>query len=116
VHLLRARALYRERRDRFLAASAEHLPANVRPGPARAGMHVTLHLPASTDDADASREARRRGLALPALTSYFLGRGSRGLLAHYGNVPERDMQEATRRLGEVLVRPVRRSNGSSGNR
>jgi GntR family transcriptional regulator / MocR family aminotransferase len=116
VHLRRARALYRERRDRFLEAAAEHLPATVRPGPARGGMHVTLHLPASVDDADASREARRRGLALPALTSYFLGRGSRGLLAHYGNVPERDMQEATRRLGEVLGRPVRRSGGSSGNR
>jgi GntR family transcriptional regulator / MocR family aminotransferase len=72
------------------------------PGPAAAGMHVALHLPAGTDDRVLSTRARQIGLAVPLLSAYYQGPGSPGLLVHYGNVPVDVMPTAVARLGEVL--------------
>jgi GntR family transcriptional regulator/MocR family aminotransferase len=102
VHLRKVRSLYRERRDRFLAAAAEHLPEEARLGPAEAGMHAVLHLPAGVDDEVVSERARRRGLSVPALSTHAIESEASGLLVHYGNAAVDDIESGTRRLGEVL--------------
>lgn len=102
VHLRKVRSLYRERRDRFLAAAAEHLPDGARPGPAEAGMHVALHLPAGVDDEAVSERALRSGLSLPALSAHAIESKESGLLVHYGNAPLPDIESGTLRLGEIL--------------
>jgi GntR family transcriptional regulator/MocR family aminotransferase len=103
VHLRKVRALYGERRDRFLVAAREHLSDRVRLGPAEAGMHAALHLPGGVDDVAVSEGAFRRGLSLPALSAQSLESHACGLLVHYGNAPVANIESGTRRLGEVLA-------------
>lgn len=117
AHVRAVRALYRERRDRFLEAASKHLPAQARPGPSEAGMHLVLHLPEGTDDGALSEDAHRRGLSLPALSSHFIGPGRSGLLVHYGAVPGDRMDRAVRALGDVVevgMASQAATNGSSG--
>jgi GntR family transcriptional regulator / MocR family aminotransferase len=102
IHLRRVREVYRERRDRFLAVAGDVLPPHARLGPSEAGMHVALHFGGGVDDRDVSEKARRRGLAVPALSSYCIQSEARGLLVHYGHAPVADIERGTRQLAELL--------------
>ena len=68
-HLRRMRARYRDRRDRMVRTLARELPEATVRGIA-AGLHVTVELPATDDEAAISREARRRGIALSTMSDY----------------------------------------------
>lgn len=103
IHLRRVRTLYQQRRALFLSAAERYLAGVAQPGGADAGMHVTLHLPAGTDDTAISAAAQRRGLALPALSTYFLGPAASGLVVHYGHVPDSEIERGTRRLAGILA-------------
>jgi GntR family transcriptional regulator / MocR family aminotransferase len=102
-HVRRVRGLFRERRDGFLAAAAQHLPHDVAIGPAAAGMHVTLRFPADMADGPVSGAARRRGIALPRLSEHYLGAARNGVLVHYGHAPVRDIERGVATLSELIA-------------
>lgn len=68
-HLRRMRARYRRRRDRMIDALTAELPEAVVRGIA-AGLHVTVELLPTDDEAAIRREAARRGIALSSMTDY----------------------------------------------
>jgi GntR family transcriptional regulator/MocR family aminotransferase len=68
-HLRRMRTRYRRRRDRTIAALAAELPDAVVRGIA-AGLHVTVELPATDDEAAIRAAAQRRGIELSSMLDY----------------------------------------------
>lgn len=101
-HVRAARAIYRTRRDRLLAALAKHLPGLAVSGVA-AGMHVLLRLPVSVDDAALSARAREARIRVPALSSFFVTSApERGLVIGYGRLHESSVTGAVRALAAVL--------------
>lgn len=103
VHLRRVRDLYRRRRASFMEAAGSLWPRTVRIGPADAGLHVAVQLPADIDDKQLSERARRAGVAVPALSTYSLHSPVRGLLVHYANARASRIDGAVRALGELLA-------------
>ena len=78
-HLRRMRARYRARRDALVEALAEALP-EVRVHGIRAGQHVMIQLRDGDRGRVIKEEAARRGVALTALSDYYLER-ARGFVA-----------------------------------
>ncbi len=68
-HLRRMRARYHARRDRMVDALAAELPEAVVRGIA-AGLHVTVELPPTDDEAAIRRAAGVRGIALSSMVDY----------------------------------------------
>jgi GntR family transcriptional regulator/MocR family aminotransferase len=68
-HLRRMRARYHARRDRMIETLAAELPDAVVHGIA-AGLHVTVELPPTDDEAAISREADLRHIALSTMRDY----------------------------------------------
>jgi GntR family transcriptional regulator/MocR family aminotransferase len=101
-HVRRARAVYRARRDRLLAALARHLPELTVEGVA-AGVHLLLRLPAGVDDRALAEAARRSRIAVAPLSAFRLAPSeSGGLVIGYGRLHESAVEQATRRLAEVV--------------
>lgn len=101
-HVRAARAIYRARRDKLLAALAQHLPELSVKGVA-AGMHILLKLPASVDDARISAHAWRARIRVPALSSFHIERSpERGLVIGYGRLHESSVASAIRALAEIV--------------
>jgi GntR family transcriptional regulator / MocR family aminotransferase len=101
-HLRRARAVYRSRRDRVLAAIAEHLPELAVEGIA-AGVHLLLRLPPELDDHDLASRARRAGIAVPPLSAFRLTPSETGgLVLGYGRLHESAVDGAIRALAKVV--------------
>ena len=102
-HLRRMRVRYRSRRDALVEALSEELP-EVRVHGIRAGLHVTIQL----RDGDRGRvirdEAARRGVALTALSDYYLDRGedSSMLLLGYARCPEGIIRAGVRELAAAV--------------
>jgi GntR family transcriptional regulator/MocR family aminotransferase len=71
-HLRRMRLRYRRRRDAMVEALAASLPEATVRGIA-AGLHVTVELPATADEARIVAAARGRGIALAAMGDYWSG-------------------------------------------
>jgi GntR family transcriptional regulator/MocR family aminotransferase len=102
-HVRRARIAYRERRDRLLAALAEHLPGLPVEGIA-AGVHLLLRLPPGVDDVAVAAAAEELGARVPALSSYRHGSlGPGGLVIGYGRLPESAIGPATVALASALA-------------
>ena len=72
-HLRRMRARYRARRDALVEALTEALP-EVRVHGIRAGLHVMIQLRDGDRGRVIQEEAARRGVALTALSDYYLDR------------------------------------------
>jgi GntR family transcriptional regulator/MocR family aminotransferase len=103
-HVRRARGIYRERRDRLLAALAMYLPELMVEGIA-AGMHLVLRLPPGIDDVAIAEDARRAGIRLPALSAFRIRPASSGgLVVGYGRLHESAVEPAMQALAKV-VRP-----------
>jgi GntR family transcriptional regulator/MocR family aminotransferase len=106
-HLRRMRARYRARRDMLVEALVEALP-EVQVHGIRAGLHVTVQL----RDGDRAREIRdeaaRRGVALTAMSDYYLdsSEDSAMLLLGYGRASEAVIRAGVRELA-AAVRTVR---------
>jgi GntR family transcriptional regulator/MocR family aminotransferase len=107
-HLRRARAVYRSRRDRVLAAIAEHLPELAVEGIA-AGVHLLLRLPPELDDHDVASRAKRAGIAVPPLSAFRLTPSETGgLVLGYGRLHESAVDGAIRALDAVVFLAVKR--------
>ena len=106
-HLRRMRVRYRARRDALVEALIEALP-EVRVHGIRAGLHVTVQLL----DGDRGRairdEAARRGVALTAMSDYYLdpAEDSSMLLLGYARISEALIRAGVRELA-AAVRAVR---------
>jgi GntR family transcriptional regulator/MocR family aminotransferase len=101
-HVRRARAVYRARRDRLLAALAKHIPELPVEGVA-AGMHLLLRLPTGADDRAIADAARDAGIAVPPLSAFRVRPADDGgLVIGYGRLHESAVAAATRSLGRII--------------
>jgi GntR family transcriptional regulator/MocR family aminotransferase len=102
-HVVRARHVYRRRRDTLVRAIARRLPTLHVQG-AAAGMHVLLRLPRDSDDDGIAAEAAARGIGVRALSPMHQAQSDeRGLLLGYGRLPEGRIPAALDALAAVLV-------------
>jgi len=98
----RMRGVYRDRRDRLLAALADLVPELDVSGVA-AGLSVTLNLPASANDREIERAARAAGIRVEALSRYAVqDHGRRGLVIGYGRLHESAIRPAVSALTQVI--------------
>jgi GntR family transcriptional regulator/MocR family aminotransferase len=106
-HLRRMRVRYRARRDALVEALVEALP-EVRVHGIRAGLHVTVQLLPGDRGRAIRDEAAQRGLALTAMSDYYLDRAedSSLLLLGYGRSSEAVIRAGVRELA-AAVRAVR---------
>jgi GntR family transcriptional regulator/MocR family aminotransferase len=104
------RVRYRARRDALVEALTEALP-EVRVHGIRAGLHLAVQL----RDGDRARvireEALRRGVALTAMSDYYLNRSedSSMLLLGYGRISEPGIRAGVRELA-LAVRAIRQAD------
>jgi GntR family transcriptional regulator/MocR family aminotransferase len=103
-HVRSRRLAYRRRRDRLVAALAEHVPQARVTGVA-AGLHALVHLPPGRSEAQVVAAAARRGLALEPLGAYATGSGDHppALIVGYGTPPESAFAPAVNLLCAVLT-------------
>jgi GntR family transcriptional regulator/MocR family aminotransferase len=100
--VVRARHVYRRRRDLLVAVLAARMPGVAIRGVA-AGMQLLLRLADHTDDVAIAAAAVARGIRLEALSPLHLIRtGERGLLLGYGRLPEGKIADAVTALAAVL--------------
>jgi GntR family transcriptional regulator/MocR family aminotransferase len=120
-HLRRMRARYRARRDALVEALTEALP-EVRVHGIRAGLHVTIQLRDGDRGRVIKEEAARRGVALTALSDYYLDRteDSSLLLLGYARCSEVVIRAGVRELaaavraarGATTVKPMAARGGA----
>lgn len=101
-HLVRVRRLYRARRDALVAALTKELGGSVTIGPAEAGVHLLVGLPAGTDDVALAAAARARDLAVTALSPHYAIAPKPGLLLGFGAMPEDRLAEGVRLLAPLI--------------
>jgi GntR family transcriptional regulator/MocR family aminotransferase len=101
-HLARVRRLYRARRDALVAALRAELGELAALGPAEAGIHLRLDLPAGVDDVGLAERAREAGVGVAALSPYYLSDARPGLLLGFGAMPEERLVEGARRLAPLV--------------
>jgi GntR family transcriptional regulator/MocR family aminotransferase len=89
-HLRRMRAEYASRRSALIAALAHHAP-DVRVTGLAAGLHVVVHLPDHTSEADVVDGAARRGVLLSGMSDYRWARDARPpqIVLGFGNANPR---------------------------
>jgi GntR family transcriptional regulator/MocR family aminotransferase len=98
----KTRGVYRTRRDCLIAALTEYLPQLSVSGVA-AGLSVTLHLPAQSDDRAIEGAALAAGIRVEALSRYTIrDRGRRGLVIGYGRMHETAIPPAIDALSRVI--------------
>jgi GntR family transcriptional regulator/MocR family aminotransferase len=102
-HVVRARHVYRRRRDRLVQAFSAKLPQLEVRG-AAAGMQMLLPLADEVDDEAVAEAAASKGIGVRPMSSLHLVRSTeRGLLLGYGRLPETRIDEAVDALSSVLV-------------
>jgi GntR family transcriptional regulator / MocR family aminotransferase len=102
-HVRRRRLAYRRRRDRLVAALAEHAPRARVTGVA-AGLHALVHLPPGRTEDEVVAAGARRGLALEPLARYGTGAGHPpALVVGYGTPPDHAFATAVNLLCAVLA-------------
>jgi GntR family transcriptional regulator/MocR family aminotransferase len=111
-HLRRMRVRYRSRRDALVDALLEALP-EVRVHGIKAGLHVTVQLLPDDRGRVIRDAAARRGVALTAMSDYYLDRteDSSMLLLGYARSPEPLLRAGVRELA-ATVRAVRASSSA----
>jgi GntR family transcriptional regulator/MocR family aminotransferase len=106
-YLRRQRRIYRARQERALAAAERHLAGLLEVPPDPGGLHLIGYLAPDLagrmDDREASRRAAARGIAVPPLSDYWIGRPRRqGLMLGYATLPEAAIEPAIVRLAAAL--------------
>ncbi|MDW8123424.1 MAG: PLP-dependent aminotransferase family protein [Geminicoccaceae bacterium] len=102
-HIRRMRALYAERRARFLALVRELLEGWLEPRPSEAGMHLVGFLPEGIDDRAVSAQAARLGIEAPALSTFYRHEPARsGLVLGYAGVGESEMRSGLEKLARAI--------------
>lgn len=101
-HLRRMRGVYRRRRDRLIAAMAEHLPDLEATGIA-AGIHCYVPLPADLDEAAVVEAAHRRGLHVEGASDFRVEPDPRGaLIIGYGKLADDAIPAVIRTLAAAV--------------
>ena len=101
-HVVRARHVYRRRRDLLLDALMSRFP-RLQVSGAAAGMQLLLPLPGRADDSVLAEAAAARGIGITALSPLHLARSSdRGLLLGFGRLAEHKIPLAVDALWTVL--------------
>jgi GntR family transcriptional regulator/MocR family aminotransferase len=110
-HLRRMRVRYRAKRDVLVEALTEALP-EARVHGIRAGLHVAVQLRVGDQARTIREEALRRGVALTAMSDYYLDRtaDSSMLLLGYGRISEAGIRAGVRELA-AAVHSFRRAEG-----
>ncbi|HEX6121786.1 MAG TPA: PLP-dependent aminotransferase family protein, partial [Ktedonobacterales bacterium] len=83
-HLARVRRIYRARRDALVAALQAELGGQVTVGPAEAGIHLQVLLPAGTNDVALCAAAEARGIAVTPLSPHYQRAPRVGILLGFG--------------------------------
>lgn len=108
-HVKRLRSLYRERRDRLLAALGED--GTLRPVPSSYGMHIATLAGKGVDCERVSSTLARQGIKIHALDRYYLGKVTeRGFVLSYATVGEEALTIAV----DALLHELNRSDDHSG--
>jgi GntR family transcriptional regulator/MocR family aminotransferase len=107
-HLRRMRALFRRRRDRFLAALDAGVP-HLKVSRTRAGVHLVVELPdGGPGESDVLAVARQAGVGLFGLQPCWHGTPrSQGVMVGFGRPPEHAVDDAVHGLVHVLDRATR---------
>jgi GntR family transcriptional regulator/MocR family aminotransferase len=102
-HLRRMRVRYRAKRDVLVEALTEALP-EARVHGIRAGLHVAVQLRVGDQARTIREEALRRGVALTAMSDYYLDRtaDSSMLLLGYGRISEAGIRAGVRELAAAV--------------
>ncbi|MGN6168509.1 MAG: PLP-dependent aminotransferase family protein [Solirubrobacteraceae bacterium] len=108
-HLRRARRRYHARRDALIEALAHHMP-QATVGGAALGLHLMASLPDGADEAQISKNAAARGVAVHALHHHSVVTAPRppALLLGYGLLAEPAIPRAVEHLADsarLLTRP-----------
>jgi GntR family transcriptional regulator/MocR family aminotransferase len=99
------RGVYLQRRNALREGLSRHCADHIAVHNADAGLHVALLLADGFDDEDVVRRMASRGLIATALSTCYGEPGGRnGLLLGFGGSNEQRLVEATRVLGEVLIK------------
>lgn len=102
-HIRRMRVMYRERRDALLAALEAECGDAVRPGPAAAGMHLSVGLGGDIDAGAVSAGCAARGVTAFSLSEFAIDRpGLNGLILGFAGYTPGEIRHAVRALGEVV--------------
>ncbi|MFL5515423.1 MAG: PLP-dependent aminotransferase family protein [Gemmatimonadales bacterium] len=109
-HLRRMRVRYRARRDALVEALTTAMP-EARVHGISAGLHVAVQLRDGDRARTIRQEALRRGVAITAMSDYYLDSGadSSMLLLGYGRISEGGIRAGVRELAEA-VQSIRRSD------
>jgi GntR family transcriptional regulator / MocR family aminotransferase len=107
-HLRRMRTRYRARRNALVAALADALP-DARVQGIAAGLHAAVRLPGTDDEQAILEEARRRRIALTAMSDYRITPGDHPptLILGYAQSPEPTIRTGVSEIAEA-VRATRR--------
>jgi GntR family transcriptional regulator/MocR family aminotransferase len=101
-HLRKMRARYRSRRDVMISSLARYLPEATVRGIA-AGLHVTVELPAGTDEAAVAAAARARGIALATMADYWSsGAYPPTLILGYSQMTESRLRAGVQELAHTI--------------
>ena len=101
-HLRRMRARYRRQRDALVEAVAHELPEATVTG-ISAGLHVTVRLPATYDDATLREEAGRQRILFNTMRDYRVDeQDAPALMLGYGDVPEAAIVPGVREIANAV--------------
>jgi 2-aminoadipate transaminase len=107
AHVKVIRSVYRERRDRMLAALEREMPEGVRWTRPEGGLFLWLTLPAGTDSADLLKDALRAKVAFVPGRSFFPdGEGKETCRLNFSYCRPEIIDEGIRRLGEAIRRSL----------
>jgi GntR family transcriptional regulator / MocR family aminotransferase len=102
-HVRRMRALYQERRDVLKDAAARTMGDRLRLGPSDAGLRVTAYLRPGKDDRKVAARAAARGLDVPPLSRFYLGKEVKaGLVLGYAGLSPAAIRDGMRTLSAVV--------------
>ncbi|WP_205696232.1 PLP-dependent aminotransferase family protein [Conexibacter sp. SYSU D00693] len=116
-YLAQLKQLYRRRRDVMLDALAEHFPAEATWTRPQGGLFVWATLPDAIDTTDLLVRALTRNVAfVPGRGAFMDGRGGASMRINFSGVPDDDIREGVRRIGEVVAEQLELFGSISGTR
>jgi GntR family transcriptional regulator/MocR family aminotransferase len=103
-HIRRMRRLYAERQAILVGLCNRHLAGLLEVEEAEAGMQLVGWLPEGVDDQAISTRLRQHDIVAAPLSVHYLGEPPprRGLVLGFGGYSERQMADATKRMGDII--------------
>src|SRR2546421_11711994 len=99
--------IYRRRRDVMLDSLAEHFPRSAEWTHPEGGLFIWATLPDYIDTTDLLARALDEHVAfVPGRAAFLDGRGGSAMRLNFSGVPESDIREGVRRLGEIVREQV----------